>query len=423
MRASWLRSLWVCARKEARLLLRDREGLAVLFLMPVLFVVIMSLALHDFFKRDAAPRFDLIVLDADQDRLSRDFQKAMTGQNAFRTEFRTTRDWPAARDELRLEMAKRRGAFAVVFPPDTTRRYAQVISVASSGALSADAKLPSVALEFITDPTIRSDHRALAKAMVERIAASLELRELVRRFGGVELPMQSQRAAALLEVIDAPQPVGVDPERRPIRATATQQNVPAYVLLAMFMLVVPLSGTLIRERTQGSLMRLRSMPVSGSAIIGGKIAPYIIINLLQVALCLAIGRWLLPLFGTDALQFGQSPSALIILSIASSLAAIGFGLGVASIARTPEQATSFGATAVLIMAALGGVMVPTVMMPDWMERIGALSPIRWGLDGYLELFVRDATLADIAPRAAALAVFGGLCLALAVFRFNRDARP
>ena len=58
--------LWVSAAKEVRILLRDREGVAILFVMPIAFVIIMSLALQDFFRQGAAPQFTLVLLDGDR---------------------------------------------------------------------------------------------------------------------------------------------------------------------------------------------------------------------------------------------------------------------------------------------------------------------------------------------------------------------
>ena len=122
--------------------------------------------------------------------------------------------------------------------------------------------------------------------------------------------------------------------------SATQQNVPAYSLLAIFLLVVPLSATFIKERDQGTLLRLESMPVAAGVVIGGKVLPYMAINLLQLAVCFAVGTYVLPWLGGEALRMGDAPVAILVLSLAVSSAAIGFGLVVALFARTTEQATA-----------------------------------------------------------------------------------
>ncbi len=190
----------------------------------------------------------------------------------------------------------------------------------------------------------------------------------------------------------------------------------------MFFLVIPLSVALIKERQQGSLLRLQSMAVPGWILLAGKVVPYFIINQIQVALILLEGIYLLPRLGGDALEIGDSPAGLMLLSVAISLAAIGYGLLIASFARTQEQANTFGAISVLILAAIGGIMVPKLVMPPLMQKLAAVSPLSWGLDGFLDIFIRGAQWNDVLPRFFQLVAFAGVCFAIAVLRFQRRLR-
>jgi len=110
------------------------------------------------------------------------------------------------------------------------------------------------------------------------------------------------------------------------------------------------------------------------------------------------------------------------VSVSASLAAIGFALLIASFARTPEQATTFSATTVLILAALGGIMVPKLVMPSAMQQIAELSPFSWGLDGFLDIFIRGGGVREVLPEAGRLVAFGVACFTLAVLRFNGRLR-
>jgi ABC-2 type transport system permease protein len=201
--------------------------------------------------------------------------------------------------------------------------------------------------------------------------------------------------------------------------TATQHNVPAYTLLAMFFLVIPLSGTFIKEREQGTLRRMLTLPAPAWVMLAGKVVPYFAINQLQVAVMLCAGIYLLPILGADALQIGHSASGIALLSVCASCAAIGFGLLVSVFARTTEQASSFGAISILIFAALGGIMVPQNFMPLAMRHIAEFSPLAWGLDGFLDIFVREKSIGDILKYATRLMVFGLLCLTIASFRLRK----
>lgn len=197
-----------------------------------------------------------------------------------------------------------------------------------------------------------------------------------------------------------------------------QQNAPGWGLLAMFFLVIPLAGTLVRERNEGGLLRLQTMAAPISILLAGKIVPYFVVNQIQIGLILLEGIYLLPLLGGEKLEMGPHPEAIIPLSFAISFAAIGYGLMVAAFCRTAEQATSFGATSILILGALGGIMVPKIVMPPLMQDIAVFSPMSWGLDGFLAIFVRGADVSGILLEVGVMLVFGFICLTIGIIRFN-----
>jgi ABC-2 type transport system permease protein len=416
-----LRKVWICAAKELRVILRDREGLAILFIMPIGFVIIMSLALQDFFRQGATPQFILVILDGDQGSLAKAIGHGMAALPYFKVDHRKPQDFAAAEPPLRAEVTTGNIRFALLLPPGLTQRFDAAVASAKPDARRTAVSLPGIELMFIADPTLRSDHLILARSALESLLSAIEMQRLHAHLSGTAFNPDTFRDAGRnggLLRIAATQTATT--QRQPL-PSATQQNVPAYSLLAIFLLVVPLSGTFIKERDQGSLLRLESMPVAAGVVIGGKVLPYLVINLLQMALCFAVGLFVLPLLGGEALRFGYSWGGIVVLSLAASLAAIGFGLLVALFARTTEQATAFGATAILLLAALGGIMVPKMLMPAQLQAIAAYSPLGWALDGFLDLFVRDADLADILPRAGRLMAFAVLCFAIAMWRYSTRA--
>jgi ABC-2 type transport system permease protein len=161
------------------------------------------------------------------------------------------------------------------------------------------------------------------------------------------------------------------------------------------------------------------MAVPGWVVLGGKAALFFGINQIQMGLILAASVYVLPLLGGDRLDPGQNPLALLLLGGSASFAAIGFGIMVALFARTAEQATSFSAAAIMIMAALGGVLVPKAVMPLFMQEASVVSPLAWGLDGFLEVFVRGGSVRDVLPEAASLIAFSVVCHGVAMLRYER----
>jgi len=109
--------------------------------------------------------------------------------------------------------------------------------------------------------------------------------------------------------------------------------------------------------------------------------------------------------------------------MAMSLAAVSFGLFIAQLVKTNEQATILAGVTNLIMAAIAGVMVPRFLMPPMMQDFAWVSPMTWGLEGYLDLFLRGGSVGDILSECAGLLVFACIMLSLAlVISSRRGAR-
>ena len=282
---------------------------------------------------------------------------------------------------------------------------------------------PLVAVQSLSDPALRGDYRRVLEG-----AVNLSLRGVEMRLAYQQLD-QTLRATLGERYVPLPQPAVLEvfapTHSEPVTGgqhgripTSVQQNAPAWTLLAMFFLTVPLSLSFIREREQGSLSRLQTMAVPAWVVLGGKAVPFFVINQIQMASILAVSVYILPLLGGDRLEMGQSPSAILLLGGAASLAAIGFGIAVAMYARTAEQAASFSSATIMIMAALGGILVPKAVMPPLMQQLTAFSPLAWGLDGFLDVFVRGGGLAQVLPESLSLLAFSALCHGVAILRYE-----
>ena len=421
-----LRQFIAAIAKETRLIVRDWHALAVLFVMPVAFVTIMSLALRDVFTERAGVTFNVLIVDQDGKLVGEKLRESFAKDKHFRVELASAPLPDAAQVEAQLTAGLYK--FALLIPAKATeqaRRRAQE-QVRSDGR--ASGRTPSIRVRLLSDPTLRADHRSMLVAFTNGTLRAIESRLIAERiaelartpFGTSAVSAPALAAPDLFREVSNELEAGG--ERKTPNPTSVQQNAPGWTLLAMFFLAVPLSVTLIKERAQGSLMRLQSMPVPTWVLFGGKIAPYLVINQLQLVLILAVGVWGLPLLGGDRLTLGNAPEAIALLSVCASLAAIGFALLIATFARTTEQATTFSATIVLVLAALGGIIVPKMVMPPAMQQIAALSPLSWGLDGFLDIFIRGGGVREVLADAARLAGFGLTCFVLAILRFNRRLR-
>ena len=417
--------------KEMRVLTRDKEALLILFVMPVVFVLIMSLALQDAFNERAGVRFALLIVDHDHGPIGTHLTESFGANSTFTV---TTLMADKSRaplpdvDAVRADLRAGKYKFALIIPENASRDASRRMD-RQLGLAAAAKKLPAaVDIRLLADPTLRHDHRGLVITSLNRALQGIEAGMLLARFAQMRERIDSAGSAPsfkppkfLATFAEVADESGASATTAAV-PTSVQQNAPAWTLLAMFFLVIPLSVTFIKERQQGSLLRLASMPVPPWVLLAGKSLPYFLINQIQVVLILLVGMYLLPRLGGDVLRIGEAPGAIVLLSMAASLAAISYGLVVATFARTPEQATTFGATSVLILAALGGVMVPTLVMPPMLQKLSHASPLSWGLEGFLDVFVRGGGVREVLPELLQLLTFASACMAIALLRFRRDLR-
>ncbi|HEY6863533.1 MAG TPA: ABC transporter permease [Burkholderiales bacterium] len=389
-----LLALW---KKEWLALARDVHGLAVLFLMPAAFIVIMSLALSDAFKDDAGRSTDFAVLGTEDAVLAERLAQSLAGGG-----FRAT---PAPADEGAARDSVRRGSrgLVLVVPPGFGRTLETV----------PDPKVQAPALVLLADPTlpptqlVAFQQRVLGATLGARMSALATGAGFSSDPGAFDL----KRAATLnVEVVGNP---------RSGRPSSVQQNVPAWLIFGMFLVVMPISSLFIVERREGTLARLVSQQVPFSMLLLGKVGPFFVVNLLQTALMLLAGRYVVPWFGGEALVVPPSWGLLAAVSACTSLAAIGWGLAVAVFTRTAEQAIVLGGVGTILVAAMGGIMVPRFVMPESMQSVVDLSPMSWALQAFHAVILRQGGWSDIALPCAKLLALGAALLALALLVHHR----
>ena len=200
--------------------------------------------------------------------------------------------------------------------------------------------------------------------------------------------------------------------------TSVQQNVPAWTLFAMFMVVIPLAGGLVKERQMGTLTRLRMLPVPAITLLGAKVAAYLFVCLSQFGTMVLIGMWVMPRLGTPAFELGSRLGAVGCAAVVAGLAATGTGMLIGTLVRTSDQAAIFGSALVVIASALGGIMVPPFMMPGPLRALSAFSPLNWGLTAFLDIFLRGGGLAQVWPELAGLTALAATTMLVAVWRYR-----
>ena len=122
---------------------------------------------------------------------------------------------------------------------------------------------------------------------------------------------------------------------------------------------------------------------------------YLLVTFLQAAVIFLIGNKFFPFIGLPVLNLPADIWGLLTVTIVCGYCAVSYAICVGVFANTPEQSNGFGAISILILAALGGLMVPSFAMPANLQKFLSISPLHWALEAYYGLFLEGGKLKDI----------------------------
>ena len=411
--------------KDFLLLIRDFGGLILLFVMPWILVLLMTYLQDSTFRSINETHVPVYLLNADKDSLGNMISLQLQANSIFEI-FTEIDGKTLTENEVEERVAKGDFLMGIIIPEQSTQELRLSIRRIIDEAFneeSSSEQFNSLKIKILVDPTTKSSFRStLAGAMKENalsIQNRLLFREITRQVNQlipmpVNLNFDTDGLIAIEESYAQSATAKIIPN-------SVQHNVPAWSMFAIFFIVISLAGNMIREREIGCYNRLMTMPCSFHLYIFSKICVYLVVCLLQLCLMIVTGMYLTPFLGLPALKLGHSMIALAMMSVAASLAAIGYGLAIGSLARTNQQASIFGAVSVVILAAIGGVWIPIFIMPYFMQIISRISPLNWGLNGFNDLFVRDSGIIEIMPYILSLLLFFAFTLFIS-YRMNRKRR-
>jgi ABC-2 type transport system permease protein len=408
-----MKKIIALALKDLRLMPRNRGGMFFTFVWPIIVTVLFGFAFGGGANGEQG-RVRIAVVDEDGSDASRAFAKALErsfeltamnrsdAENAVRRGERTgyivlTRGFGVASDHMFYGEPKQ-----VEIGVDPARR-------AEAGML--EGLLMKHAAEdmqkMFNDPnaSARMVDRALGAmqgAPVDRVAP-------VQRFLGelkafVATP-QAQGAPGRQGQWQPLKVIAKDVAReRRGPENAFDITFPQGVIWGLIGCMMSFGISMVKERTHGTLVRLRMAPLTRAQILGGK-ALACFLSILVVELMLFAIAW----------GFGVRPASIPMLALAGVSAAIcfvGFMMLIAGLGKTEETAAGAGWAILMPFSMFGGAMVPTFVMPQWMQSIGYISPIRWALLALEGGVWRNFSLGEMVMPCAILISVGVACFAL-----------
>ena len=417
--------------KDLKIIFKDTGGVAVLFFMPVMFIFVMSNALAGSFS-SGDKLIDVLVVNLDRGSIGGALVADLQSGGGINVET----EWdgvPLTRESAEQLIVDQKRSIAVIIPAD----FSDAMTAAAFSGVSSTAQLDLVVDPATSEQLLGPVKGALAglsqqAAFTGLMPQGIDLMLNAIDTGGGMVPDVMRDAlkdnaamtsggllgsGGLLVTIEQMQPVNMQIETFP---NTVQQNVPGWALFGVFFISGILATNLLEEKRTGSFRRLVAAPMSRSTMLLGKLVPHTLINLIQIALMFLVGYFLLPLTGLPRLEWGAHPEGLILISVCASITANALGLLLASLGKTAEQVGGLSTLLVVTLAAIGGVMVPRFVMPDFMQTLGLISPHAWALDGYQDILVRGYGVVEILPECAVLLAMAAAMFIFAVKKFRWD---
>lgn len=408
--------------KEILLLKRDLGGVIILFIMPLVLIITVTLIQDNTFKKVSDAKIPILLVDNDKGQVSQSVVENLKQSNAFIviTKFEGE---SLTEEEASVAVFKGKYQLAIVIPKnlsaDLQVKIDQNVDKILSNFGLSDSLVAKQVQKNITqkevklyfDPAVQLSFKNAVMSSIDKMISQIETKSIYAAFqeqlGESEVNFEQENFISFKEII----PRINDKEIIP---NSVQHNVPAWTLFAMFFIVIPLSINIVKEKNQGTFVRLRTNPVRSLVVIAGKTITYLIICMIQFYMMVAVAVFLFPHIGLPALNVNFNLGLMSIVAMFCGFAAIGYGILVGTIAKTQEQSAPFGSTSVIILAAIGGVWVPVFAMPKVMQIVAQCSPMNWGLEAFYDVILRNGGLSDVLPEISLLFLFFIITITIAL---------
>jgi ABC-2 type transport system permease protein len=418
--------LWMSVYKEFLLLKRDFGGLIILFVMPLVLIITITLIQDSTFRSVTESKIPVVLIDNDKGEISKSVIENLNKSGQF--EIVSSLDGKKLTETTAKEAVfKGKFQLAIIIPENLSKdlqlkvnqNVDKIISNFGIGELSEEPKkdsLPQIItkkeVRLYFDPATQATFKSNVKSSIDKMISQIETKSIYATFqeqlGEGEEPIFEQESfITFKEIVPTV-------NNKEILPNSVQHNVPAWTLFAIFFIIVPLSINIVKEKGQGTQIRLLTNPVPYSVVIAGKTITYLVICMIQFYLMVLVGMYLFPYLSLPTLDLDGKFFLMSVVALFSGLAAIGFGILLGTIAKTQEQSAPFGATSVVILAAIGGVWVPVFAMPKVMQVISHISPMNWGLNAFYDVLLRKADAIEILPEIFLLLLFFIITIFIAI---------
>jgi ABC-2 type transport system permease protein len=406
-----MKKVWLIGCKDLILAFRDAAALLLMLAAPFALTLGLGLVSGRFAGASSSGLSDIEVIVVNQDG------QALGDALVALLQAEELEDLlaPVAYDDPALARARvdaDQAAAAVVIPAGFTR------------SLTGESGEAPVQIDLYVNPS-RPTSAGVIVTLVEEFVSRAE----VARAGG-QVAVAQLLAQGLIAPPDAPRTAREIATRRAADARGSaitlanttagdavvQFDVLAYMapgMALMFLMFTATNGgrTLLAERNMGALPRLLVSPTTSYQVLGGKMLGIYLTGVAQMVILVGASTLLFRLNWGDAL-------GVLALVLAAVMAAVGWGMLITALAKTPGQVSAVGSALMLTFGMLGGSFLPIDLMPAWFRLLSKITPNAWGLDGFTMLAL-GGRLGDVLGAVAALLAMGAALFVVSAIILGR----
>ena len=375
-----------------------------MFVMPIVLAVVITAVQNSTFEMLNTNTIPMLLCNRDTGDAGKQLEVAITKVGMFDLKQVT----PNVTDkEIADRMHAKDAVIAIIIPADFTQKLKLKADQTAKKALknfgmqtdplkiTDSSNIQPITLLYhpVLQESFRRSIQGALKSALQMVQNKEVLKSLYFSLNETALPDSLEKDLMNSQVVINEIPVSRDGSRN--IPNASQHNVPAWTVFAMFFIVISLGGSVVREKLNGSFIRLKTLPTNYLVALISKQLSYLLVTFVQAAVVFSIGIWLFPFMGLPKLNLPADITGVVIVTLICGWCAVSYAIMIGVFAKTQEQANGIGAVSIVLMAAVGGLLVPSFAMPQSFQFVMKLSPLHWCLEAYYGLFLEGGKLKDV----------------------------
>lgn len=390
--------IWSIASKDLFITLKDKRALALIILMPIVLILVLGLSLNSMFNGSESKMAPIEIgfVDLDGSEAAQEIKSFLESDSMASIVNVTT----LIEKEVLEKVEKGEFASVIIVPENY-----------SSQMESGDA----ATIQIIEDKgnemqnsIVRSIMNHYAGTSSALLAAADSAGTMLSEYqipGEIIIP-------ALVESVDSKSAVSAGNITKDSEGLSAMQYYSA-AMISMYILFVGMLGTtsIIEEREEGTLRRLLATRATKAEILTGKFTGLMVLGIIVVTILILFTKVVF------RVEWGSSLSGLIVLSLAMTFAACGLSMLLATVFKTSKTADIVNPVIIMLMAFVGGNMIPLYEMHPSLQNAANLLLNNWALKGFLNLMV-DNGFSSIITTSIVLFLMGAGFLGLGISRLK-----